>query len=169
MLDKEVAEYWSHWLWKDKQWYCCLSPSVLWCNWVVFCFFFYVFVAAWQRLSMKVGRGKKATSIRGLVCSDYKWLPPAPSCPAAQIVTKNTERRFLYSPRPESESSRPDAAGHSDAAESLEGTGKKKKRCFSSSIDKLRCLMGGGQIMSSSFVSVWSGRIFWCWPHVGTM
>lgn len=115
--------------------------------------------------------GEKATSIRGLIYSDYKWLPSVGADQRLRPVLrlkssrKHTERRFFYSPRPESESSRPRAAGHSGAAESFYGPEKPLLLCF------FERSTGDGKkrmIMSLSFLSGKVGGFFWSWPHVET-
>lgn len=102
--------------------------GAMWCSGMVF-----LCVCCRVATAEHEGRRKKSTPIRGLICSDYKWLPSVrwrgrTSCPVLRSGSKhhvNIRRRFFCFPRPEAQSSGPGTAGQSDAAESLHCAPKK--------------------------------------------
>lgn len=129
--------------------------GAMWCSGIVF------FTCLLPRGSGRAWRsGKKPTPIRGLICSDYKWLPSVGwrGRTSGSVLSRgsnhhvNMKRCFCYSPRPETESSRPGAAGHSDATESFHCPKKTLLLCCSR--DLIWDVWGKKLIMSSLFLSV---------------
>lgn len=147
---------------KDKRWCCRLLLNLLWCSGIVFLRVCCRSAAA--KHEGRRGRGE-GTSIRGLICSDYKWLPSVGqtggsvlSCGSKIISKTPSGASFIL---PDLKASRADLALPSHLTA--------QKTAASLLLQQINwdVRWRNKDIMSSLYVSVDVGGFFlWSWPHV---
>lgn len=139
---------------------------VLWCNRIVF---FFLGVCCRSVAAKHEGReGEKATSIRGLIYSDYKWLPSVGADqrlrPVLRLKSSPKHRAplLLFSPTWKRVEPTPRRRSLWCCWVIL----RPRKTAASLLLREINWEWKKNMIMSLSFVSVKVGGFFWFWPHV---